>query len=326
VPPMLYVLVFLAAFLAAEGLALLLNEQITGHRAAARRRLRQIALGIQDPDVQSEDSILRARRRAGHSLSDLTGLMPGGLQLERRLYQAGLTISPGAFSMVCVALGVGAFALTWTALANPIAAFPSLFFGLTPLLYIGSLRDKRMGKFEEQFPEALDLITRALRAGHSLTASFQMVGEELPDPVGSEFAQVSEEIKLGQDVRVALSNLVYRIEAGDLPFFVTAITIQRKTGGNLAEVLAKLGSLIRERFVLYGKVRALTAVGRASANLLAFMPLALVFLLYSCGGQGGRSYVEPLYKTVPGHMLSAVALAMVLIGCIVSRRMARIEV
>ena len=132
-----------------------------------------------------------------------------------------------------------------------------------------------------------------------------MVGEELPDPIASEFAQVAEEIKLGRELKVALGNLVYRVEAGDLAFFATAITIQRETGGNLAEVLEKLGTLIRDRFALYGKVRALTAVGRASANLLACMPLVMVFLLYSCGGEGGRSYVEPLFTTEPGLMLWA---------------------
>jgi tight adherence protein B len=113
---------------------------------------------------------------------------------------------------------------------------------------------------------------------------------------------------------------------GDLPFFVTAITIQRKTGGNLAEVLGKLGHLIRERFALYGKVRALTSTGRASANVLASMPLGLVVLLYACGGEGGRNYVAPLYTTTPGHFLSMMALGLVVIGYFFCRRMARIEV
>jgi tight adherence protein B len=183
-----------------------------------------------------------------------------------------------------------------------------------------------MRMFEEQFPEALDLLTRAMRAGHSLTFGLQMVGEELPDPIGAEFAQVAEEIKLGRELRVALGNLIYRVEAGDLPFFVTAITIQRETGGNLAEVLEKLGSLIRDRFVLYGKVRALTAVGIASSNLLALMPLMVVLLLYSCGGEGGRAYVEPLYTTPAGLTMAAAASGLVLIGFILSRRMSHIEV
>jgi tight adherence protein B len=191
---------------------------------------------------------------------------------------------------------------------------------------VARLRTQRLHKFEEQFPEALDLITRAMRAGHSLTFGFQMVGDEMPDPIASEFAQVSEEIKLGRELKVALGNLVYRVEGGDLPFFVTAITIQRETGGNLSEVLEKLGKLIRDRFALYGKVRALTAIGKASANLLAAMPITLVLLLYSCGGEGGRSYVEPLYSTTPGMILAASAMGLVVVGYLLCRRLAQIEV
>ncbi len=324
--PMFYVLIFLAVVLAVEGVASLLSERRSGARATARKRLRQIALGIQNPDVQSEESILRARRDVRKTLLDLTGFLPGGAEMERRLYQAGLTITPGQFTLICVAAGLGAWLVASIVFYSPSVAFPFALVGFLPVVQVTRKRSQRMYKFEEQFPEALDLITRAMRAGHSLTFGFQMVGDELPDPIGAEFAQVAEEIKLGRELRVALGNLVYRVEAGDLPFFVTAITIQRETGGNLAEVLEKLSSLIRDRFALYGKVRALTAIGKASANLLASMPILLVVLMYTCGGEGGRSYVEPLYTTTPGMMLSAAALAMVVIGYILCRRMAQIEV
>jgi tight adherence protein B len=324
--PMFYVLIFLAVVLAVEGVASLMSERRSGARATARKRLRQIALGIQNPDVQSEESILRTRRDVRKRLLDLTRFVPGGAEMERRLYQAGLTITPSQFTLICVAAGLGAWLVASIALYNPSIAFPFVLVGFLPFVQVARKRSQRMHKFEEQFPEALDLITRAMRAGHSLTFGFQMVGDEMPDPIGSEFGQVAEEIKLGRDLRVALGNLVYRVEAGDLPFFITAITIQRETGGNLSEVLEKLSSLIRDRFALYGKVRALTAIGKASANLLASMPLLLVVLMYTCGGEGGRSYVEPLYTTTAGMMLSAMALAMVVIGYILCRRMANIEV
>jgi tight adherence protein B len=325
-PPMLYVLIFLAAFMAVEGVAMIASERRTGARATARKRLRQIALGIQNPEVQAEDSILRARREVRRRLVDLTRFLPGGPELERRLYQAGLTISPGAFTVLCIGVGAGAWLVASIVFYSPAIAFPFVLAGFLPFVQVERLRSRRMQSFEAQFAEALDLITRAMRAGHSLTFGFQMVGDEMPDPIGSEFAQVAEEIKLGRELRVALANLVYRVEAGDLPFFVTAITIQRETGGNLAEVLENLGSLIRDRFALYGKVRALTAIGKASANLLAMMPLLVVFLLYTCGGEGGRSYVEPLYTTTSGQMLAAAALGMVVIGYVLCRRMAQIEV
>jgi tight adherence protein B len=325
-PPLLYVLIFLAAFFAAEGIWMLVSDRRSGARATARRRLREIAMGIQNPYVQSDDSILRARRDTRRVLARLTSMFPGGSQLERRLYQAGLTVSPGRFLLLCLGIGWGAWLLASIALYNPAKAFPFVFAGVLPFVQISRLRTQRMAKFEEQFPEALDLITRAMRAGHSLTFGFQMVGDEMPDPIGAEFAQVAEEIKLGREVRVALGNLVYRVEAGDLPFFVTAITIQRETGGNLAEVLEKLGTLIRDRFALYGKVRALTAIGKASANVLAAMPIVMVALLYACGGEGGRSYVEPLYTTPPGYVMSFTAGFLVLIGYLLCRRLAQIEV
>jgi tight adherence protein B len=325
-PPMLYVLIFLAVAFGVQGLAAIVSDRRSGSRATARKRLRQIALGIQNPDVQTEDSILRARREVQKRLIDLTRFVPFGADLERRLYQAGLTITPARFTMMCVAIGLGAWFVASVVLYNPATAFPFVLTGFAPFVQIARMRSKRMGQFEEQFAEALDLITRAMRAGHSLNFGFQMVGDEMPDPIGSEFAQVADEIKLGRELRVALGNLVYRVEAGDLPFFVTAITIQRETGGNLSEVLEKLGTLIRDRFALYGKVRALTAIGKASANLLACMPLMMVLLLYSCGGEGGRTYVEPLYTTSAGMVMSAAALGLVVIGYILCRRMARIEV
>lgn len=325
-PPMLYVLIFVAVFLAVQGVASLVSERRSGTRATARKRLRQIALGIQNPEVQSEASILRVRREVQKRLVDLTRLVPFGADLERRLYQAGLTITPARFTTMCVAIGIGAWFVASIVLYNPGTAFPFVLAGFLPFVQIARLRSQRMNKFEEQFPEALDLITRAMRAGHSLTFGFQMVGDEMPDPIGAEFAQVADEIKLGRELRVALANLVYRVEVGDLPFFITAITIQRETGGNLGEVLEKLGTLIRDRFALYGKVRALTAIGKASANLLAMMPLMLVLLLYTCGGEGGRSYVQPLYTTSAGMIMAAAALGLVVVGYLLCRRMAQIEV
>ncbi len=161
-----------------------------------------------------------------------------------------------------------------------------------------------------------------MRAGHSLTAGLQMVGQEIADPVGTEFSHVAEEVKLGQDVRQALAGVAYRIDTPDLPFFITAITIQRETGGNLAEVLEKLGHVIRERFKLYGKVRALTAIGRASANLLAVWPVVMVAGLYAVN----PGYVAPLWEDEQGHLMVFAAVVLVIVGFLIARRMAVIKV
>ena len=176
--------------------------------------------------------------------------------------------------------------------------------------------------FEEQFPDALDLLIRALRAGHSLSTGLHLVGEELPDPVGGEFAQVAHEIRLGQPVKRALDNLVLRVPSPDLAFFTTAVAVQQETGSNLAEVLDKLAGVIRDRFQLLGKVRALTSLGRASANLLAVWPVVMVTVLWLVN----PDYLAPLWESRAGHTLLILAVVLVLVGYVVCRRMAMIRV
>jgi tight adherence protein B len=149
-----------------------------------------------------------------------------------------------------------------------------------------------------------------------------MVGEELPDPIGAEFAQVAEEIQLGNDVQSALANLSFRIDSVDLPFFIVAVSIQQETGSNLAEVLHNLAQVIRERFKIHGKVRSLTAMGRGSANILALWPFVMVGALYMVN----RSYISPLWETEGGHTMALIAAIMIAVGYFVCRKMATIRV
>ena len=242
--------------------------------------------------------------------------------LQLRIYRSGLTIRPHILVGLCVALGLGSWFVGSLIFPNPVIAIALLGVGLLPWLYVLRLARRRKALFEEQFLEALELMTRALRAGHSLSLAFQMVGEELTDPVAAEFAYMSEEIKLGQEVRTALANLAYRVDGSDLPFFITAVLIQRETGGNLAEILEKLNYVIRERFKLYGKVRSMTAIGRMSANLLAAWPPGIVLALAA----SNIDYVSPLWTTPTGHMLSWIAALLVLVGYVVCRRLAIIKV
>ena len=197
-----------------------------------------------------------------------------------------------------------------------------LGLGLLPYFSIRRVESRRARDFEAQFPDALDLVIRSLRAGHSLSAGLRMVGTELPDPVGGEFAQLADEVQLGLPLKQALLNMSERIESEDLPFFVTAIAIQQETGSNLAEVLENLSYVIRERFKVYGKVRALTAMGRASANLLVGWPLVMVGSLYMVN----PDYIEPLWTTPQGHMMMLVSAVLVAIGYVGCRKMATIRV
>ncbi len=317
----LSVLVFLATLLAIEGLRVVLEEQRGPERASVRRRVRYLETGFRAPQAKAEESVLRGGARRS-LLQRLLDQLPGVEDLQLRIYRSGLTIRPHILVGLCVALGLGSWFVGSLVFPNPVIAIALLGVGLLPWLYVLRLASRRKALFEEQFLEALELMTRALRAGHSLSLAFQMVGQELPDPVGAEFAYMSEEIKLGQEVRSALANLAYRVDGSDLPFFITAVLIQRETGGNLAEILEKLNYVIRERFKLYGKVRSMTAIGRMSANLLAAWPPGIVLALAA----SNIDYVSPLWTTPTGHMLSWIAALLVLVGYVVCRRLAIIKV
>ena len=319
--PMLYVLIFLTAMLAFEGVYFLIQGRRLKNQATMRSRLRKLAAKLKKSDGKEESILLsKGSSRFGidHAL-ETSGL---GLFLQRRLYRAGLTMTPLRFIAISIALALGGWAVGALLSADPLLSRVPILLGLAPWLNTGRLENRRTLEFEKQFPDALELLIRALRAGHSLNLGLQMVGEELPDPIGSEFSQVAEEINLGNDVQSALANLSFRIDSVDLPFFVVAVTIQQETGSNLAEVLANLAHVIRERFKIHGKVRSLTAMGRGSANLLAVWPLVMVGSLYMVN----RSYIAPLWETEAGHTMALVAAIMIAVGYYVCRKMATIRV
>ncbi len=148
-----------------------------------------------------------------------------------------------------------------------------------PILVLHLLRRRRQKKFAAQFPDALDTIVRSLRAGHPVPVSISLVGREMPDPIGSEFGILSDEITYGADLETALRNLYLRIGSDDLPLFVIAVSIQASTGGNLGEILQNLSAVIRQRFKMRRKIRALAAEGRASAMILSALPIGLFIVV-----------------------------------------------
>jgi tight adherence protein B len=321
--PILYALIFVGILLAGEGLRSMLEDRSRRDRASSRKRLKRMASSLRDEVAENgdEESLLRSSEKValGHRLGSL---FPGRRALGMRLYRSGSTETPGRFLLKSCAMGLAG------ALAGQIF-FPATLQGwlpiglaIVPFMGVRRAEKKRARDFEAQFPDALDLLIRSLRAGHSLSAGLRMIGSELPDPVGVEFAQLADEVQLGLPVNAALMNLVGRIDSEDLPFFATAIAIQQETGSNLAEVLDNLSYVIRERFKVYGKVRALTAMGRASANLLAGWPLVMVGAMYMTN----PGYIAPLWETPQGHMMMVVSAVMVLIGWYGCRKMAEITV
>ena len=318
--PMLYVLIFLSAMLAFEGVYFLIQGRRLRNQATMRGRLRRLASNIQDP--ASEDSILRIKSSGRFGVDAALDALGIGNHLRMRLYRAGLALSPSRFILMSLGLSIGGWLLGSLFATDPLMANAPILLGFAPWIHAGRLQRKRTLEFEKQFPDALELLIRALRAGHSLSVGLQMIGDELPDPIGGEFAQVADEIQHGNDVQSALANFAFRFETSDLAFFVTAVSIQLETGSNLAELLQNLANVIRERFKIHGKVRSLTAMGRGSANLLAVWPFVMVGALYVTN----RSYIAPLWETDAGHTMAVVAAIMIAIGYYVCRKMATIRV
>lgn len=198
-------------------------------------------------------------------------------KLNAHIQQAGMDWTAGRllFMMVVGAILGG---LLGTRVIVPVfrefaMAIFAVLFGAIPLLWVMWKRKKRLGAFEEQFPEALDFLSRSLRAGHAFSVSLEMMADESPDPLGVEFRKVFHEQNLGASIDVALQGLALRVPLLDVRFFVSAVLLQRETGGNLAEILTKLAYVIRERFRLKGQVRAVSAHGRITATVLSAMPV-----------------------------------------------------
>ena len=179
-----------------------------------------------------------------------------------------------------------------------------------------------MEKFQRQLPDALDLVARALKAGHAFTGGLRMVADELGDPIGSEFEKTLNEINFGVGVPEALKNLPNRVDCPDLKFFITSVIIQRETGGNLAEILTKITYLIRERFKLQNRVQVLAAEGKLSAIILIAIPFVIALALSVLN----PGYIKTLFIDPIGKVLVAFALIMMIIGVFVMKRMIQIKV
>ena len=252
-PPMFYVLIFLAVILAVEGFALMTR---TGKADPSRVRERLKALSpTQGGVAQADGSVVRKQVAQGW-FGTLMQRIPNGTSLDVLLYRAGGPTTPARFMLFTILMGALGY-LTLTVIADPVRGSLGVLAGFVPYLLIRSMANKRTRRFEEMLPEGLELLTRSLRAGHGLGSGFHLVGEELDDPIGTEFGLVAEEVRFGLDMRDALDNLTRRVDNQDLPYFTTAVLIQRQTGGNLAELLDKLErSVARTRPVLRQGARA----------------------------------------------------------------------
>ncbi len=245
------------------------------------------------------------------------------LNLSLMFEQAKVSMSVATFVSISVALGVGStFVCAFAGLSLLIAPIVGLGFAALPFFWLSFRRKKRLNRFAAQLPEALELIARALRAGHSLAAGFQLVSTEGSDPIAEEFGRVFEEQNLGIPFEEALMNLTERIPNLDLKFFVTAIILQRQTGGDLAEILDKIGRLIRERFKIWGQVQALTGEGRLSGIVLLALPPVLFVTVYRMNPE----YIGLLFTDDLGKKMLLFGVVSQLVGALVIRKIINIRV
>jgi tight adherence protein B len=269
----IYLFTALAAGLFVEGIYLLFFNTHS-YRKNINRRLR-----LMENEPNREGILVQLRRERG--LSNGGDYRLPLVALNRLILQSGMSLGIGKFAIY---VGVGAlFAFGGLMVTRGywFEALGAALFCCTllPLLILRIKRGRRQKKFGAQFPDALDIIVRSLRAGHPVPIAISMVSREMTDPIGTEFGIVSDEITYGADLETGMRNLYFRIGQDDLPLFVTAVAIQSSTGGNLGEILENLSAVIRERFKMRRKIRALAAEGRASALILSSLPIVMFLVI-----------------------------------------------
>lgn len=285
----------------------------------------EVMTGRKSRESESQGIIKDEMVRDG--LSGLAGMFRGitarVTKLSLLFEQADSPIKPETFfgiSAGCAVLGVAAAAIGRA--PAPLYPLVALIGGLLPLLWLSFRRSRRFKAFAKQMPDAMELIARALRSGHSLASGLHVVVEEMPEPISMEFSIAYEEQNLGIPLEQALKNMLRRMPNMDLKFFVTAVVIQRQAGGDMAEILDKIGYIIRERFKIMGAVQALTGEGRISGIVLMALPIALFFAVYYLNPE----YVMLLFTEPLGRKMIAVAIVLQIMGAVAIKKIINIKI
>jgi tight adherence protein B len=244
-------------------------------------------------------------------------------RIDRRLRQADMKMPVGTFVLLSLALFfVGIIAgriLHWPIILSIVVGIALL---TVPNIVVNIKRRSRLKRFMNHFPEALEMFARSLRAGHSFTGAIQLVAQEMPDPIGPEFSKVFEEQNLGIPLRQALIGMTDRVDTLDVKFFVTAILIQRETGGNLAEIIDKIAYVIRERFRIQGQLKIFTAQARMSGTILSLLPIGVAVII----GILNPEYMKPLWFEKAGRVMIATAVILQILGMLAIRKIIRIKI
>jgi tight adherence protein B len=243
--------------------------------------------------------------------------------LDRLVLQANVKYSLGVYVLMAFFLAAFSAVITqiWTN-SNLVAWGAGIIAFFLPYLYLVHMKNRRSKKFQVQLHEALDLIARALRAGHSFTSAMHVASDEFDDPIGTEFEETVDEINFGVSVPHALRNLLSRVDCKELRFFVMSVLIQRETGGNLAALIESLAHIVRERFRFEGNVRTLSAEGRLSGVVLIMIPFLVGFFIFTTS----PGFIRPLIDEPIGRIMMGIAVVSIIIGSLVIKKMVKIEV
>lgn len=316
------VLVFVAVILLIESGYIFWQSR---HGPEARRLHDRMQEAAGQKQRRTETRLLK--ERVGSEESMLERLARGaawGRALDRMLLQAGLQWTVGRLLLMCII--AGAAMLVGISVAFPAAGVVALAAAAAasalPLAHVLRRRSIRLNALERQLPEALDLLVRGLRAGHALSSTLKMAGDELPEPIAGEFRTLHDEINFGVSLPQALSNMAERIPSTDVRYFVVSVLIQRESGGNLTEILGNLSYLIRERLKLLARVRVLSAEGRLSAWILVIMPFALGGLMTLMNYE----FMSRLWTDPIGVTIIKVLLVLMCVGVLMLRKIVRIRV
>lgn len=319
---LLYLLVMV--LITASVMYVLLAIPSYGTSSATAKRMRVRVNGVIQGLDDEQLSILRQRQLENASRGDRwVAQLPGGQRLLEWIEQSGGKVTAGAVVLAGVAIGVLGAALTYFFMRNIVfAALILVGLALLPIMKVYYQRIRRLMQFEEQLPEALDIMVRALRAGHAFNEALGMVGDELEGPVADEFSRAYSDINYGMGLDLVFLELLRRVPSVSLQALTTAVLIQRQVGGNTAEILSKIADVVRKRFRFKRKVKTLSAEGRMSGWVLAMVPLALAAMLMVVA----PDYLQELKSTEDGKGLVVKGLVLEVIGIIWIRRLLKMDV
>lgn len=318
--------VFAIAFLSSVGAWWLLSARLERRTAALALRRLGAKSARQEPRRSARPLLMHgADEGRGRLAKRVLERLQLGQSAERLLEAAAVKWGPVGLLHWSVAAFLAGFAAVtlWTGNQLPVAALAAgAAAGAGPLAYVRRKGRRRAQAFEEQFPDCLEFISRSMRAGHAFSVALEMVHREFSDPLASEFRRAFEEQNLGQPLEVVLRKLAQRVDSMDVQFFVSAVLLQKRTGGNLAELLDKLANLIRERFKLRARIRAVSAQGLMSGRILAAIPLGVAALMFVVNPQYARFF----FDDPAGQQLLAAGLGLQFVGYLIIRKIVTIEV